>query len=220
MPNPNHSTMAATNPKKVALIIASTRAVRVGPSVVDFVHKTLLTSSSTPTPSISILDVAAFNLPVFNERILPAMVPAYGQFEHDHSKNWSAAMAPFDSYIFVVPEYNFGLPGGVKNAVDYLYNEWIGKPVLIVSYGIKGGEMSGENLKRTLDGMKLRVVETRPMLKFAPGQEEIMMATGAGKLGQKTLDSWEEGEKEVLLKGFGELIELMETPAPEPAKHE
>jgi NAD(P)H-dependent FMN reductase len=211
--------MAATNPKKVALIIASTRAVRVGPSVVDFVHKTLLTSSSTPKPAISILDVATFNLPVFNERIMPSMVPTYGQFEYEHSKNWSAAMASFDSYIFVIPEYNFGLPGGVKNAVDYLYNEWIGKPVFIVSYGIKGGEISGASLKRTLEGMKLRVVETRPMLKFAPGQEEIMMAAGAGKLGQKSSDSWE-GEKEVLLKGFGELVELMETPAPEPAKDE
>lgn len=214
--------MATTSPKKVALIIASTRAIRAGPTVVDFVHKTLLTSPATPKPELSIIDVAKFNLPVFNERIMPAMVPMYGQFDYEHSKAWSAAMAPFDAYVFVAPEYNLGVPGGVKNAIDYLYNEWIGKPVLIVTYGIHGGNLSSDALKGTLSGMKLRVVETRPMLKFAgwPDKSELMMAAGQGKVGTKTLELWEEEGKAPLLKGFGELVELMETPAPEPAKHE
>lgn len=118
----------------------------------------------------------------------------------------------------MTPEYNLGVPGGVKNSIDYLYNEWIGKPVLIVTYGIHGGNLSSDSLKQTLSGMKLRVVETRPMLKFAgPGREELMMAA-AGKVGPKTMEEWEEVAKEPLLKGFGELVELLEAPAPEPAK--
>jgi NAD(P)H-dependent FMN reductase len=210
--------MATTIPNKVALIIASTRAVRVGPTAVDFVHKVLLTSPSTPKPEISIIDIASFNLPVFNERAVPAMVPEHAQFEYEHSKAWSAAIKRFDGYIFVTPEYNLGVPGGVKNSIDYLYNEWIGKPVLIVTYGIHGGNLSSDSLKQTLSGMKLRVVETRPMLKFAgPGREEMMMAA-AGKVGPKTMEEWEEVAKEPLLKGFGELVELLEAPAPEPAK--
>lgn len=210
--------MATTIPNKVALIIASTRAVRVGPTAVDFVHKVLLTSPSTPKPEISIIDIASFNLPVFNERAVPAMAPEHAQFEYEHSKAWSAAIKRFDGYIFVTPEYNLGVPGGVKNSIDYLYNEWIGKPVLIVTYGIHGGNLSSDSLKQTLSGMKLRVVETRPMLKFAgPGREEMMMAA-AGKVGRKTMEEWEEVAKEPLLKGFGELVELLEAPAPEPAK--
>jgi NAD(P)H-dependent FMN reductase len=210
--------MATTIPNKVALIIASTRAVRVGPTAVDFVHKVLLTSPSTPKPEISIIDIASFNLPVFNERAVPAMVPEHAQFEYEHSKAWSAAIKRFDGYIFVTPEYNLGVPGGVKNSIDYLYNEWIGKPVLIVTYGTHGGNLSSDSLKQTLSGMKLRVVETRPMLKFAgPGREEMMMAA-AGKVGPKTMEEWEEVAKEPLLKGFGELVELLEAPAPEPAK--
>jgi len=213
--------MATTTPKKVALIIASTRPIRAGPEVVSFIHKILLSSPVTPAPEISILDVATFNLPVFNERILPAMVPAKGQFEHEHSKNWSKAIAAFDGYIFVSPEYNYGLPGGVKNAIDYLYNEWIGKPVLIVTYGIMGGNSSSESLNKTLNGMKLRVVETRPMLVYAgPSMEEMYTATNTGKLGPKTLELWEAESKETLLKGFGELVELLEVPAPAPAKSE
>jgi NAD(P)H-dependent FMN reductase len=206
-------------PKKVALIIGSTRAIRAGPEVVAFVQKILLTSPATPKPEISIVDVASFNLPVFNEKIMPAMVPARGQFEYEHSKKWSAAIASFDAYVFVSPEYNFGLPGGVKNAIDYLYNDWIGKPILIVTYGIMGGSSSSAQLEKTLSGMKLRVVETRPQLPYAgPGMDEMFAASGTGNLGPNTLELWEKEGKDPLLKGFAQLVELLETPVENPAK--
>ncbi|KAG0646096.1 NAD(P)H-dependent FMN reductase LOT6 [Hyphodiscus hymeniophilus] len=206
--------MTTTIPKKVALVLASTRAVRAGPDVVDWVKKTLLASPASPKPEISIVDVKTFNLPVFNESIMPAMVPAYGQFEHAEIKAWSAAIEAFDAYIWVSPEYNFGVPGAVKNAIDSLYNEWIGKPVLVVTYGIFGGASASESLQKTLNGMKLRVAETRPKLEFSgwPDKSEMMSAAG-GKIGPKTLEHWEAESKETLLKGFGELIELLETPA-------
>jgi NAD(P)H-dependent FMN reductase len=209
--------MSTTVSKKVALIIASTRAVRVGPTVVDFVHKVLLTSPSNQRPEISIIDIVSFNLPVFNERVVPALIPKHGQFEYEHSKAWSAAIKQFDGYIFVAPEYNHGVPGGLKNAIDYLFHEWTGKPVFIVTYGIHGGNFSSDALKQTLSVvMKLRVVETRPMLKFASrGREEAMMAA-VGKVGPKTMEEWEEAAKEPLLKGFGELIELLEAPVEPP----
>jgi len=150
---------------------------------------------------------------------MPAMVPAYGQFEHEHSKKWSAAIAAFDGYIITCPEYNFGIPGGVKNAIDYLYNDWIGKPILIVSYGIKGATVASEALKTILEGMKLKVVSTRPSWSFqGEGMSEVMLAGGQGVLGPITKKYWEENSGEDLLKAYGELIELLEAPAPEPAK--
>ena len=181
--------------------------------MVEFVEKILSASTSTPKPEVSIVDIATFKLPVFDEKILPAMVPAAGQFEHEHSKAWSAAMAPFDGYIFVAPEYNYGIPGGLKNAIDYLYNEWVGKPVFIVTYGIQGGNITSESLNKILNGMKLRVVETRPALKYAgPGMDDMMAATGTGKVGPNSLELWEKEGKEPLLKGFADLIELMAAP--------
>lgn len=114
-------------------------------------------------------------------------------------------------------EYNYGLPGGIKNAIDYLYNEWIGKPVMIVTYGIHGGQIASRNLNETLKGMKLRVVETRPELKFGgEGMEEVFGAIG-GILGEKSLRLWEETKREVLIKAYEELVELLETPT-EPVK--
>jgi hypothetical protein len=36
------------------------------------------------------------------------VVPAYAQFEHEHSKAWSAEIAKHDGYVLVIPEYNYG----------------------------------------------------------------------------------------------------------------
>jgi hypothetical protein len=52
--------------------------------------------------------------------------------------------------------------------------------------------------------MKLRVVETIPLLQFAgPGKKELIMASGFGKVRPKTLEEWEEGATGPLLKGLG-----------------
>ena len=87
-------------------------------------------------PEISIIDIASFNLPVFNERAIPAMITEYAQFEYERSKAWSAAIKLFDGYIFVAPECNLGVPGEechrlLIQGVDwqaglnlYVWNSW------------------------------------------------------------------------------------------------
>ncbi|ESZ95766.1 putative NAD(P)H-dependent FMN reductase LOT6 [Sclerotinia borealis F-4128] len=197
---------------KIALIIGSTRTIRVGPSVVNFVHKTILSSNITPVPSISIVDIGSFGLPVFDEPAIPAQVPAQGSFIHAHSVAWSAEISKYDAYIFVSPEYNYGIPGGIKNAIDYLHNEWIGRPAMIITYGAKGGQSANRNLNETLTGMKLRVAETSPELQFGgEGMEDTFKAAG-GVLGEDTLKLWEETKEEDVVKAFGELMKLLKTP--------
>lgn len=107
-------------------------------------------------------------------------------------------------------EYNYGVPGALKNAIDYLYNAWVGKPVLLVTYGIFGGKGASENLKRTLEGQHLLVAGTRVMLEF-PGRDEKMhnMSPGlvsamGGKLEESVVEYWE-GSKGEILKSFEEL---------------
>lgn len=118
------------------------------------------------------------------------MVPEKAQFQYEHSKAWSAEIARHDGYVLVVPEYNYGLAGGAKNAIDYLLNEWKGKPAGVVSYGVKGGTTASEQAKGALAGMGLRVAETRPNLPFA-GQSDVFAAIGGGKLGEDTRKAWE-----------------------------
>lgn len=198
--------------KKIAIIVGSTRAVRIGDKVTDFVHNTLAAAPATPKPELSVIDVADFNLPIFNEKAVPATVPAMAQFEFEHSKKWTAAMSVPDAYVFVSPEYNYSIPGGLKNAIDYLYHGFVGKPVLIVTYGVKGGSAASEAFKTVFGGMKLQVAETRPQLSFAVMEDAY--AAGAGNLGEKTLEAWKENPAE-LLKGYDELIKLVNAPPAE-----
>ena len=119
-------------------------------------------------------------------------------------------MSQFAAYIFVTPEYNFGIPASTKNAVDFLYNEITTKPAMVVSYGVKGGNNSSASLKTTLEGMKLRVVKVRPALPFHGGQgPDLFAAAGKGELGEESKKAWEQEKKTEVLEGVAELEELM-----------
>ncbi|KAJ4299092.1 hypothetical protein N0V90_004336 [Kalmusia sp. IMI 367209] len=194
---------------KIALITGSTRTPRAGDHVATWVDSILKTRPSDDL-LIEPLSIASFNLPVYDEPVMPALVPAVKQFTHEHSKRWSAAIASFAGYIFVIPEYNYGVAGGTKNAVDYLKNEWPGKPVAIISYGVHGGNKANEQLAESLDKvMQMKVVPTRVLLPFAAGSD-LMTAVNEGKVGDDTLKEWEaKGKKEEVLKAVGEIAEVL-----------
>ncbi|BAE60561.1 unnamed protein product [Aspergillus oryzae RIB40] len=139
------------------------------------------------------------------------MVPAVKQFTKEHSKKWSAAIASFQGYIFVIPEYNLGLAGGTKNAIDYLYSEWPGKPVGIISYGAKGGSNASQQLSESLRVvMKMEVMPTKVLLPFAPGSD-VLSASNEGTLGEDSRKSWEaDGKKEQVLQVWEELKNALE----------
>src|SRR5882762_7848712 len=78
--------------------------------------------------------------------------------------------------LFVTPEYNRGIPGVLKNAIDvgsrpYGKSSFLGKPIGIVSNspGVLGGVNAAMNLKQLLPGI------TGPIM----GQPEIYL-TGVG----------------------------------------
>ncbi|OLN86235.1 NAD(P)H-dependent FMN reductase LOT6 [Colletotrichum chlorophyti] len=202
--------MSAT--KKVAVVATSTRTPRIGTKVAELVKNTITQDAKDSGIDLFLVEVASFNLPVFDEMVLPAQVPAQGSFVHAHSIAWSAEIAKYDAYILVIPEYNSGMAGGTKNAIDYLYNEWIGKPIAIVSYGIMGGNAASAQAQKTLEGMKLRVAATRPALAFAGGAgPDLFTAAGQGEIGAESRKKWE-AESAIVLKAFAELKELLNTP--------
>jgi hypothetical protein len=79
---------------KVALIRGTTRSPSVGGHVAAWVHDVLKTRPSDNL-TIEPVAIADFNLPVYDEPVVPAMVPAAQQFTKEHSKKWSAAIASF-----------------------------------------------------------------------------------------------------------------------------
>ncbi|MET9606135.1 NAD(P)H-dependent oxidoreductase [Streptomyces sp. NPDC006512] len=90
------------------------------------------------------VDLGEIALPFLDE-------PEYassGIYTHQHTRDWSALVSSADAFLFVLPMYNGGFTAPFKNAVDFLYSEWQGKPVGLVSYsaGPTGGAPAAEML--------------------------------------------------------------------------
>src|ERR1044072_4349009 len=117
-------------------VICSTRPTRVGPSVATWFHEFAVQHGQFDA---ALVDLAEFDLPVFNEPEHPRLQ----KYQHEYTKKWSASVKAADAFVFVTPEYNYGPPPSLLNALDYLFWEWQYKAVGLVGYGgISGGGRS------------------------------------------------------------------------------
>lgn len=75
-----------------------------------------------------------------------------GIYTHPHTREWSALVDSADAFLLVLPMYNGGFTAPFKNAIDFLYREWQGKPAGLVSYsaGGSGGAPAGRMLRPVL----------------------------------------------------------------------
>jgi NAD(P)H-dependent FMN reductase len=113
-----------------------------------------------------LVDLADHNLPLLDE---PAP-PITGVRERSHTREWAAAVAPLDAYVFVLPEYNRSVPGALKNALDFLYAEWRDKVAGCVSYGVDaGGARATEHLRLVL--AELHVATVRDTVALSLGDD-------------------------------------------------
>jgi NAD(P)H-dependent FMN reductase len=137
----------------IGIIIGSTRPGRNGEQVARWV---LQQAEQRTDATFELVDLQDFPLPHLDE----PMSPMLGQYQHDHTKKWSARIASFDGFIMVTPEYNHSTSGALKNAIDYLFAEWNNKAVGFVSYGAVGGARAVEHLRLIVGELKLADVRT------------------------------------------------------------
>lgn len=135
---------------KLHVVLSSTRPGRVGATVARWFHG-LAVEHGTFDP-VELVDLAEFNLPVYDEPRHPVLQ----QYEHEHTRRWSASVAAADAFVFVTPEYNYGPTPALLNALDYVYKEWNYKPAAFVSYGgVSGGIRAVQVTKQTLTTLKM-----------------------------------------------------------------
>lgn len=127
------------------IIIASTRPGRLGLPIGQWAYEH---SKDHPAFQIELIDLAEVNLPLLDE----PNPPAQKQYTKEHTKRWSQIVASADAFVFVNPEYSHGFPASLKNALDYLHEEWMHKPVGFISYGWSAsGTRSQQLLKPVLN---------------------------------------------------------------------
>jgi NAD(P)H-dependent FMN reductase len=114
-------------------------------------------ASKRTDAQFELVDIATFNLPVYDEPMPPSM----GGYTKEHTKAWSAKIASFDGYVFVTPEYNHSTSGALKNAIDFLYKEWNNKAAGFVGYGSMGGARAVEHLRGICAELQMATVRAQ-----------------------------------------------------------
>lgn len=209
-------TVTGNAPKtfKVGLVIGSQRPVRAGPQISDFilaVIKLRLGAEAASQFSFEIVDVATLGLPLLDEPGIPRRIKDLSGYQHEHTRAWSRRISALDAFVFVTPQYNWGVPAGLKNAIHYLYNEWSGKPAMIVSYGGHGGEKAYAALKTILGGgLDMKVPETAVNLSFSGLEGMIKAATGSDLGLDATEDDapWSD-KKELIGEAWDEVVAML-----------
>ena len=142
---------------KIAIVTGSIRPGRQSLNVANWVKSI---ADDRSDAEFEIVDIAEFELPVWDE----ALPPAFGPGTKAHSKAWSARMDEFDGYVFVVSEYNHSITGALKNALDYLGPELNNKAAGFVSYGSAGGARAVEHLRGILSELQVAHVRNSALL--------------------------------------------------------
>ncbi|OCA91908.1 NADPH-dependent FMN reductase [Pseudobacillus wudalianchiensis] len=135
----------------IGIILGSTREGRVSPQVGAWVKEI---ADKRGDANYTIIDIADYKLPLLGEPGADASGAAA----------WSEIIAKQDGFVFIVQEYNHSITGALKNALDYLREEWNNKAAGIVSYGSVGGARAAEHLRGILGELSVADVRVHPAL--------------------------------------------------------
>jgi NAD(P)H-dependent FMN reductase len=139
---------------KIAVILGSTRPKRFGEKPARWIFDELKKRKGVEAV---FLDLRDYPMPFFDMPASPAWTQ--GEYGTDAVTAWRKQIADADGFIIVSPEYNRGYSAVLKNAIDFLYNEWNDKPVGFVAYGSVGGARVVEQLR--LVAVELQMMPVR-----------------------------------------------------------
>ena len=137
---------------KVAVVVGSLRKDSIN-------RKAALALARLAPESLDLEQVEIGDLPLYDEDVEAAGAPAaWTRFRE--------AIKGSDAVLFVTPEYNRSVPGGLKNAIDvgsrpYGQSAWAGKPAAImsVSPGAIGGFGANHHLRQSLVFLDMPVMQ-------------------------------------------------------------
>lgn len=183
----------------ILVIAGSVRGRRRSPAIAEWVAR--LGREETGA-AFETVDLRELGLTMDDEPGLPAA----GDYLREPTRRWSERVKAATAVVFVTPQYNWGYPAPLKNAVDHIYAEWRGKPAALVTFGSRGGNLCAEQFGQVMKAVKLRPVATQPQLKLPPGRIEADDA-------QVDLPADFADKADEVRRAMRELVELASAPA-------
>jgi NAD(P)H-dependent FMN reductase len=134
---------------RLMIIVGSVRPGRVGLAVAEWARAYIGENSDF---EIDFVDLAELALPFMDE----PKHPRFREYTKPHTVAWSERVDAADAILLVAPEYNHSFSPALKNALDFLNQEWWRKPVGFISYGgASGGTRGAAALTITTAGLGL-----------------------------------------------------------------
>ena len=154
----------------VKIILGSTRSMRFSEKPGQWIAEE---AKKQKDLNVELLDLRDFPMPFFDE----AETPGYKSkpYTHESVVRWTAQIAEADAFIIVAPEYNHGYPAVLKNALDYVYQEWNNKPIAFVTYGSAMGARTVEQLRQVAIELQMAPIRTALHMPY-----DVLVAAGKG----------------------------------------
>jgi NAD(P)H-dependent FMN reductase len=147
----------STRPR-IQVILGSTRQGRAGEQVARWFTDL---AADRPDLDVELVDLRDWPLPFFDSPVSPKRELS----DDPRVQAWAAKIAEADGFVFVTPEYNYGYPAVLKNALDTIYYEWNDKPVAFVGYGgIAGGIRAVQQLRQVVVELGLVQMHTQVII--------------------------------------------------------
>ena len=128
-----------SDPCHVQIVLGSTRQGRMSPTVGSWVARHV---AQRDDMTVEIVDLLDHVLPLYDD---PGQ-PLTGQIA-PQAEGFVATLDRADAFVFVTPEYNHGMTGVLKNAIDHAFFPWRRKPAGYVGYGGLGATRAVEQLR-------------------------------------------------------------------------
>ncbi|EKM61095.1 uncharacterized protein PHACADRAFT_247470 [Phanerochaete carnosa HHB-10118-sp] len=153
-----------SQPIRLALLLGSCRRNGNTPGIASWVQK-LVDARLNPAGTPKAFDIIPVDPtkaphpygPIIDGSRLPAQINDAQEYSTEAIQEWSQFIASCAGFIVVTPQYNGGYPGELKNAIDHLYREWRGKPIITIAFGGHGGGKCAVQLQGVYAQLKMRI---------------------------------------------------------------
>ncbi|MEP6710526.1 MAG: NAD(P)H-dependent oxidoreductase [Candidatus Saccharibacteria bacterium] len=145
----------------ILVVTGSARKGRIADTILEHVQSELKAHAKL---NVTVADLKEINLPFFDGEHVP-MSPDFKP-TNENVLAWTKLVDEADGVILVMPEYNHSMTAIQKNALDWIYKEWNGKPLSIIGYGWSGASLAHVTAKEVLSNLKTKTLPTSAHLHF------------------------------------------------------
>ena len=169
-----------TNKPKIGIILSTTRPTRFADKPAAWLLRLAQTRDDA---EFEVVDLRDYPMPFFEDE----RSPMFATMEHPVVRAWASKLAELDGFIIVTAEYNHSIPAVLKNALDYVYAEFVRKPVTYLGYGNSGGSRAIEHLRQV--AAELQMVSLRQTVQINAYEMLGFMMHGKGFADYPYLDT-------------------------------